>query len=352
MRQVAPGKLKDFVDSLLLASGCRIEVAASVSEGLLWASLRGIDSHGIDLLPHYLAELKAGRLEPNPEISFQKLAPSSGFMDAGHSPGQYVGKLAMQEAIALAENTGIGFVVTHSSSHCGAMGFFSTLAAQEGLIGISMTHATARIRTPGSPHAFFGNNPLCLAAPMVGEDPFCFDSATSVATFNKIRNFAREGKKLPTGWAADANGNPTDNADDAEQLLPIGGYKGFGLSMAVEVLTGVMAGAPTGDEVSEMFGPDLSERRRLAQTFIAINPGGFGGNSGIEEALSDLAARVRSLPPDDIGDNPQVPGDPEKKEFSIRAKEGVPCSDEILEDLVRIGSSLGVDGRYLDRFKE
>jgi hypothetical protein len=161
----------------LTAAGVDPQIAADTADGLWTASIRGVDSHGIRLLPHYLKELEGGRINPEPDFEFEKTAEAVGTFNADHTYGIAAATRAMEHAIELATDAGTGHVSVRNSSHCGSMATFGLMAAEEDMIGYATTHGTANTKSPGSSRPFFGNNPICVAAPMADEGPFCFDAA-------------------------------------------------------------------------------------------------------------------------------------------------------------------------------
>lgn len=323
-RSVSPQSLRQLGRDALNGVGVENHVADPVIDGLIWANMRGIDSHGMRLLPHYVEGVKAGRLNPSPEMTFDRTAAATGLLDADHTFGHVAGVKAMKLSIEMAEESGIGAVSVGNSSHCGALSYFAHFAAEQDMIGIVFTHATSRVKSPGSTRAFFGNNPICLVAPMRDEDPFCFDAATTGITFNAVKAAASAGEVLSPGLVADSSGNETTDPSKAEQLLPIGDYKGFGLSMMVEILTAVLSGMPNGDRVSKMFGDPLSQKRKLGHFFCALRISAFRDVEDFKSDLQDMAERVREEPaisPEAGG--VRVPGDPEKAHWRERSARGI-----------------------------
>lgn len=332
-----PGVLQDTIEDLLRAESVTAEQSKSVSEGLVWASLRGIDSHGIRLIDHYLAGLRSGRLNGSPVLEQVRTGSSTASIDGDHGFGLHIGRVAMGLATELARETGVGAVSVAKSSHCGALGYFTTEAAKDGYLAVAMTHATRRIATPGSSKMFFGNNPIAISAPMRDEDPFCYDASTSLITFNEVRRQREVGGLLPPGVAADKHGRMTTDAAAAEMLLPIGGYKGFGLSMVVDMFCALLSGMPSGDHVSQMFDGPSGEHRRLGHFFLAIDIRRFQPVDSFAAELSATAKRVRRLPA--IGElGPMIPGDPEKVTAAQRSEEGIPVPEHLLSLLFPDGS--------------
>jgi len=320
-----------FAKAVLEAAGARCDVAEIVASGLAWASMRGIDSHGIRLLTHYVDGLRHGRINPNPNIKFNAVTASTGLFDADHTFGHYAGMKAIEEAVRIANKAGTGWVAVANSSHCGAMSYFAHVAARHDMIGFAFTHATARLRSPGGARPFFGNNPICCVAPMQDEGPFCFDAATTSITFNAVKRYAEGGKVLPSGLVADALGRDTTDPNRAEQLIPIGDYKGFGISMMVDLFCALLSGMAGGRDVSRMYGSSMSERRRIGHFFGAIRIDAFQPPHLFKSRLQEMANAVRVEPRINTERSVMVPGDPEKVNEAERKRNGIPMLPDELE---------------------
>jgi ureidoglycolate dehydrogenase (NAD+) len=332
---VQAGELREIARRALAGVGVREDVAEAVVEGLVWTSLRGIDSHGIRLLPHYIAGVQGGRLNPAPDMTFTQNASAVAIVDADHTFGHAAGMKGIRHAIELAKDTGIGAVGVKNSSHCGAMSFFAHEAARNDMIGLAFTHATPRVKSPGSTRSFFGNNPVCLVAPMQGEEPFCFDAATTSITFNAVKAAAAAGQTMPPNLIADKDGRMTTDPTEAEQLMPIGDYKGFGLSMMVDILCALLTGMPAGNQVSKMFGESMSKKREIGHFFCAMNIAAFTDPASFSERLKETADAVRVEPALDPAKPVMVPGDPEKTAWAKRSQEGVPVPGHVWEEIRR-----------------
>ncbi|MBT3878796.1 MAG: Ldh family oxidoreductase [Candidatus Scalindua sp.] len=335
--------LRGFIQTVLLEEGVEEFSAEAVAQGLLHASLRGIDSHGIRLFPHYLRGLKGGRINHKPKFIFNKTSISTGKLDGDHSFGHAAGVEGMNKAIEMAADAGSGHVAVYNSSHFGAAAFFALIAAKRDMIGMCFTNATPHVLTSGGKRAFFGNNPICFVAPCEGEEPFCLDMATSAITFNRVLQHKESNAPIPADSVADANGNPTTDPDSAKYLLPIGDYKGYGLSMMVDVLCSLLSGMPCGIDVSEMYSGKMGERRHLGQFFMALRIDCFEEISVFKKRMAGMVKALRSEPRRDMNVPVQVPGDPEKKIAEIRAKEGIPVSRQLLDDFIQIGRNYKVD---------
>ncbi|MDQ7036140.1 MAG: Ldh family oxidoreductase [Anaerolineae bacterium] len=340
---VAQNEIYRFVYQALIAAGVREEVAELTAKGLWSTSLRGVDSHGVRLLVHYVHELRGGVVNPNPNFVWQQTAASTGTLDADHSFGHASGMIAMRHAIELAQEAGTGFVSVRNSTHCGAMAYFGLEAAAHDMIGLAFTHATPKVQSPGATQPFFGTNPICVAAPMQNEAPFSFDSAISQFSFNKVHQYREDGLPLPENIASDENGQMTTDAHAAFQLLPIGIYKGFGMAMMVDMFSGLLSGMPTGDDVSSMFDGNFSHRRFIGHFFGAFKISAFIDVDDFKQQLQMNADKIRKQARLDENIPVMVPGDPQKITEAQRRKDGIPVKPFDIERFQTLASELGIE---------
>lgn len=340
---IATEALKTFIKEALLKDNVRKDVAQYVAEGLIQTSLRGVDSHGVRLLPHYLKGVKKGRINPNPNYRFKKTSPSTGTLDADHTFGHASGMEAVKKAIELADKAGTGHVAVYNSSHFGAAAYYALEIAKHDMLGMSFTNTDALIKTYGGKRPFLGNNPICFAAPCEGEDPFCLDMATSVVTFNKIRQLREEGREAPEGVGADTNGIETKNPDEITALLSIGGYKGYGLSLMIEILCSLLTGMPYGRHIPKMFEAPMSEKRFLGHFISAIRIDCFQDKEVFKRRLSDMLNEVRNEPRLDKNVPIQVAGDPEKQIAERRKTGGIAVNRSLFKTFMDIGKERGIE---------
>lgn len=320
--------VKDFVFAALKAVNVGEDVAQHVTEGLLSATIRGVDSHGIRLLPHYIAAVEGGRINPDPQYKFQRTSSATGVFDADNTFGHAVGIEAMRKSMNMAQEAGAGLVAVYNSSHCGASAFFALEAARNDFIGLAFTHANSLLNTPNSKRPFFGLNPIAMAVPCEDEEPFCYDSAPSVITWNKLLQLQQQNLEVPPFSGADKTGTPTINPDIITQLLPIGGYKGFGLAMMVDIICGLLTGMSVGRDIPDMYNTPLSRKRYLGQFYVAIKIDTFQPLNTFKGRMKKLVDDIRNEPKRNVGDEIMVPGDPEKRTAERRLKEGIPISKE------------------------
>jgi ureidoglycolate dehydrogenase (NAD+) len=342
MVQIPTADLKRLCTELLACHEVRPDVAHHVVQGLMQASLRGIDSHGVRLLPHYLRALEAGRLNPNPDYRFERTAAATGTLDGDHTFGHAAGAEGMGHAMDLARENGLGAVAVRNSSHFGSAAYYSLMAAEQGMIGLSFTHADALMLTYGGKRPYFGTNPICFAAPCQDEEPFCLDMATTSVTWNKVLHEYNQKGSVPLGWGVDAEGNDAHSPESMVGLHPIGGYKGFGLGMMVDVLCGVLTGMPFGRHISRMYGDPIEDKRYLGHFFLAVDIQRFIPLEQFKANMQQMMKEVRAEPPQDPKVPLQVAGDPEKTAYAERSRKGVILSDGEWEEFTSLARKCGL----------
>lgn len=347
--RIKAGILKEFSRNVLLRAGVREDVAEHVTEGLVQTSLRGVDSHGIRLLPHYVASIKGGRINPEPKMKFRKTSPSTGILDADHTFGHAAGIEAARKAIGLAKKAGSGHVAVCNSSHFGAAAYYTLEIAGKDMIGMSFTHADSLMKTYAGKRAYLGTNPISFAVPIEGEGPFCLDMATTLYNFNKVKRMREKKIAVPEGIGADAEGNETTDPHKIAMLLPIGGYKGYGLALMVEVLCSLTTGMPFGRHISSMYKAPLSEKRKLGHFISAIRIDCFQEPAVFKKRMRRLLEELRREPPLVKDELVQVAGDPEKRIAAERAVNGIPLSEEELSEFRQMGKECGIKLIYEER---
>lgn len=336
------GLLRVFIKQVLLKAKVRKDVAEYVAEGLIQTSLRGVDSHGVRLLPHYLEGVKKGRINPDPKYGFKKTSPSTGLLDADHTLGHAACMEAAKRAIELATEAGTGNVAVYNSTHFGAAAYYALEIAKHDMIGMVFTNTDALVKTYAGKRPFLGNNPIAVAVPLKDEEPFCLDMATSIVTFNKIKQLREANVPAPIGVGTNKEGVDTTDADQIMMLMPIGGYKGYGLSMVVEILCGLLTGMPYGPHIPKMFEAPMSERRHLGQFVSAMRINCFQDKDLFKERFSLMLKELRGEPAMDKAVPVQVAGDPEKKAAKERSKIGIPITGVEHKALKQVAKEYGV----------
>ena len=324
--RVLPG----ILGSVLRRRGVSEDSARHVAESLVEASVRGVDSHGINLFPYYVSALEGGRINGTPALRVVTRRPALATLDADHGFGHHAGSVAMQLATEMADETGVGVVGVRQSTHFGAAAYFAHQASRRGYAAFAFTNADALVKAHGAAEAFFGTNPICFSVPIEGEEPFCLDMATSRVSWNKVMNKRSRGEQMPAGWASNSDGEPTTDPGDARMLEPSGEYKGYGLGMMVEILCAGFMDGPFGKDILPMYGSALTETRNISHFFVAINIRDLIDVDRFGQRMRSMVNRIRALPPKESAEGPapvMVPGDPEKQAFERRTREGIPVDD-------------------------
>lgn len=332
--------LIDWGRACLLKVGASADDAQCVAENLVQTNLWGIDSHGIARLPHYLNRIEHGSIKARPDIAVQATGAATAQVAGGQGLGIVVSHRAMRVAIDMARASGVAAVGVSDSSHCGAVGLYSRVAAREGLIGMAFTHSDKIAAPQGGHLPFLGTNPISMAFPREGGEPVCLDMATTSIPWNRVMNARREGIALPPDVAVDAQGRPTESATEANALRPLGGldygHKGYCLALVVELLCGPLHGNLYGPQIGPMYAA-LTQPRRIGAFFIALDPMRFAGGATFAATVEHLARMLADEP-----GAPRMPGDPELEVQAQRRIEGIPVEPGFAVEIERWSERLHV----------
>jgi ureidoglycolate dehydrogenase (NAD+) len=249
--------------------------------------------------------------------------------------GQLVAKRAMEEAIALAAQSGVGAVVARNSSHCGACAWFVEMAVRKGMIGIALTHTDSIMVPPGMKRIFLGSNPIAFGAPGARE-PVIIDMSTTHAAWGKVLVARQEGKAIPPDWGVDAQGKSTTDAQQVVGLAPTGGHKGYALALMIEILCAQLAGVPFGRHVTKMYG-ELEKARNLGHFMLALDIARFTDKKAFGDQIAMLMQEIHD-------EGALAPGDPERLNSERRKREGIEIPELTATELNALGSELGVAG--------
>jgi ureidoglycolate dehydrogenase (NAD+) len=317
LRTVPAETLAGLMAEALGRRGLSVEHAAYVVDGLLEASLRGVDTHGVRLFPTYLAELDGGRSQANPELRWSG-ERAARVLDAGNALGLVAGRVAADAAVRIAREHGVGAVSVRDSNHFGAAAVYTLAMARQGVIGLAFTNSDALVASHGGTRPVFGTNPISMAAQGAGDDLFCADFATSQVSYSKVKYNRAHGLPLEPGWVVEG---------EETVLQPLGGHKGQCLGMMVEILCALLAGMPLDAELSHLYTPPFDAPRRVAHLFIALDVAAFRAPGAFREDLSRLLGEVRAEPAV-AGARVVTPGDLEAETAARRRRIGVPLEEE------------------------
>jgi len=349
---VDASSLRAFCGRLLEAAGVRPDDAQLVADTLVEANLRGTDSHGVARLPHYLRRIQHGSVNPRPEVTVQTLSASCARVDGDNGLGQIVMQRATVEAIALAGQSGAGWVSVAGSSHCGALAYFGLQMADAGMVGLVFSHVDSMVLPFGAREPFCGTNPICITAPReasgaarLASGALCLDMATSKVPWNTIANASLEHVPIESGWAVDADGRDTTDASRVSALYPFGSYKGSGLGLMIDVLCAMLSDSPFGPDIPAMYG-DLSEPRLLGGMVGAIDISRFVPLERFHRRVAELIQRWTALPPSEPGGQVLFPGQPELQRRERRLREGIPLGRNLLRELASLADQHGMSSMF------
>ena len=319
--------------------GVSSEDARITVEVLLCADLRGVDTHGIQRLLIYIPRIRKGLINPRPEIQVEALTPVIKIVHGDDGLGQVVATRGMREALALAKESGIAFVGCKDSNHFGAAAPYVLMACNEKMIGIAGTNAFPAMAPWGGLKNLLGNNPLAVGAPYEGNPPFILDIAMSVSSRGRMRHMAEKGEKIPEGWALDSKGRPTTDPLDGLKglVLPIGLYKGYGLALAIDILSGVLTGAGFSTGVKSLV-QQWKEPQHIGHFFIVIDPTRFMSWEVFSDRMKQLCDSMRAAPLHRPGKADLDPGEPEAQIERNRRAQGIPIESkafQLLQGLTR-----------------
>ena len=345
--------LRAFCEEVFTKLGVPKEDAQVTTDVLVLADLRGIESHGVARMPRYVTGLKKGHIKPTDNSRVVKETKATALIDGGQSLGQVVGYRGMQLAIKKAKDSAVGLVTVRNSNHYGIAGYYTLMALDQNLIGVSMTNAAPLVVPTFGKGSVLGTNPVSLAAPASKEKPFVLDMATSVVPRGKLEVMERKGKPIPLGWAVDETGKGSTNARrvlDAMGkrlgggILPLGGegedfsgHKGYGLALMVDVLSGVLSGAATGLAVNAD-----ETRPNVGHFFMALDPSAFRPLDDFKRDMDRLARELKDSPKAEGQSRIFVHGEKSFARTERHRREGIPMDRKVVESLKKMGSELGV----------
>ena len=351
-----PHALHSFCVAVFEHLGVPRADARLAADVLQQADLRGIDSHGVARLRTYVDMLETGRINPTPTLTTVRETASTATVDGDNGLGLVVGPRANEIAMSKAESAGTGWVSVNHTNHYGIAGFYVLEALKRDLIGWSMTNTTKIVTPHRGAERMLGTNPIAIAFPGHEEPALVIDMATCSAAYGKVEMAQRQGVPIPDGWAIDAAGHSTTDPQDmidGGAILPLGsdeersGHKGYCMSIMVDVLSGVLAGANWGPWTPPftlaMDPPERSVGKGIGHFFGAMQIEAFVDPEEFKRQIDDYVRTFRGTRPAPGTDGPILPGDPEREAEAVRTKEGIPVVDAVLDDLRVIAERTGVD---------
>jgi len=341
---VSAEKLRRICAEIMEAAGVRPAEAALIADCLVYANLRGVDTHGVIRLKFYLQRIAAGGDNPHAQIAVIRESPTTALLDADNAFGPVAGVRAMDMAIAKARDGGIAAVAIRNANHFGAAAYYAERPLCEGMIGICMANVVASMPPPGGRAARVGNSPIAFAFPAAEEPPVIFDAATSVAPWGALIEAKLHGEPLPPDSFLDRDGKFTRDAEavlDGGFLVPIAGHKGFGLALSIALLTGLLAGGVFDTEITYPYG-DVSIHGNNSFLMIALRVDGFASLEEYTQRMDEVIRLIRATPTVEGVERVLLPGQREHETANERSRRGIPLSRELKAELEGLAASVGI----------
>lgn len=351
-------KIKEFMKIGFINIGVPENDAEICSDVLINSDLRGIDSHGIGRFKMYIDRIKAGIQLPVTDWKIIKETPTTLLIDGGNGMGHVVSYNAMKMAISKAKQYGMGSAAITNSTHFGIAGYYPLMAVKENMVGFTFTNARPSIAPTFGVEPMIGTNPICMAAPTDEDCPFCIDGATSISQRGKIEQLEREEKDTPIGWAIDEMGNPyTDTSGLLVDLVKrkaallslggtgetLGGHKGYGLSVMVEILSAAFAGGPFGKALLGLDDEGMKIPYGLGHFFIAINIESFISPDIFKKTVGDICRNLRNSNRIEGENKIYVAGEKECNMVNERKEKGIPINENLQHILMNLKDDLNID---------
>lgn len=345
---IPPSDLCDFAIRVFEQLGCSNSHSTQAANVLTWASLRGVDTHGIrNLVPYYANQIRDGHINANPKLKIEVETNTSARLNGDSGLGLVNATEAMRLAISKAREHNVGMVAIHNTHHLGPAGYYSHLAVeearQEGMLGVCVTgHFFGRGNEVGvapidGAQAMFSTNPLSFAAPCGKYPDFVLDMSTAVATVNRIEMWGQQSEAIPDGWAKDRDGIPTTNPEAAKILYPLGGgtltggHKGIGLSMMVSILSGVLSGG-----WSELT-HDSYDQPTMGHFLAAIRIDQFMPTTQFTAAMAAFVESIQQSETMEPDQRIHYPGSQEHATMQERLQTGIPIDERLLSEFRKQG---------------
>ena len=340
--------LQSFCEEVLGAAGVPEEDARIVAAALVDADLSGMKSHGVTRLNDYLLRMEQGLMTPVTKIDVVRETPSTALLDANDGWGQVASERAVELVVEKAREVGSAWVGVRNSNHNGTAGYWSVKIAREDMVGICSMNTSPVMAAHGSRRPTLGTNPLSIAVPSSSGRPVVLDMATSNQARGKIILAANNNDSIPEGWAITSEGLPTTDAKEALKgsVLPLGGPKGSGLAIMLDVLTGVLTGAEFGAQMPRMY--DDPQPQRVGHMFSAISIEAFMPIAEFLSRMDQKEEETRQGPPAPGFERVAMPGDGTHERTAAHREYGIPLTAEVYADLLSAAERYGVSPGTLE----
>jgi len=342
--------LEAFCRAALRAYGVSEADAGVAADVLVTTDTFGVFTHGTKSLRGYVRRLRAGGLRADAVPQVAAEGPSWAIVDGQSAIGMVASVFAMNTAMHKAKATGVAYVGVRNSCHFGAAGYYVTMAAKAGMIGMAMANDTPSMAVPGSRAAVLGTNPLAYAVPTGQHEPIFLDIASSAVAGGKIRIFQAQGRRVPDHWLVDTEGVPTTDPfayPYQGALLPFAGHKGYGIAMLIETLAGVLSGAGMMWEVLSWIDADPSQPTQHGAAFLAVDVGAMMPQDVFQQRVDKMIRDVRQAPKAKGSDRIYVPGEIEWQKRGEALAHGIALPADVLASLRGLAEDLGMKVDWL-----
>lgn len=332
---IAVNRLNQFVVDLTKKAGLPEDQARILADTLIQADLKGIRTHGILRLPIYVKRMESGVINIKEEMRVAKDQRAVGQLDSRNGLGQVACFRGMGLAITKAEEFGLGACGVFNSNHCGALGYYTDLAAEKKMIGIMTTNVFPLMAPVGGKEKVVGNNPFAVSVPRREGPPITYDVATSTVSYGKVLTFLRRGEKIPFDWVLDGQGLPTDNPEELisrrGSMTPFAGHKGYGLAFVLEILAGVLTEAAFGQGLHSLY--DADHFAGLGQFLLALKIESFMESEVFFQRLEEWIDEVKSSLLAADSSEILIPGEIEQRSKSENLKTGLVYDEALLREI-------------------
>jgi len=337
-------QLQTFVEEILKSGNVADGHAERLADCLVRADMRGVSSHGVSRLEVYMQKFTAGGFNPDPDLDITRLGDAVGIVDADHGPGQSAAFEAMDLAMELAVSSGVGFVSVANSNHCGTCAYYTEHASSNDFIGFTTTNVGPDVIPYGGVSPLLGTNPFSVSVPTDRSFPITLDMATSNVAMGKIQEEARkEDVEIPSDWAVDEEGQPTTDPHEAVAVRPLGGAKGYGLAIIVDVLSGFLSGSGPSYSIGPLY-DDYGEPMRLGHFVGAIDISAFREIDAFKRDIDDYIERLKHSDTREGFDEIKLPGEMETKRRLEQERDGVELDPSTVESLQSLADEYDVEG--------
>ncbi|MDQ6923240.1 MAG: Ldh family oxidoreductase [Pseudomonadota bacterium] len=343
--RVGVARLRDFIAASFRHLGLPDQDALTVASLMAEADLQGSDGHGVIRLPHYARRIRAGGIKLSPDIRVLQERPGMALIDGDNGMGHLVMTRAAELAVDKARVAGVAWVGTRMSNHAGPASLYARKVLAQDMIGMYFAVGNANHLPPwGGLDMLLSTNPIAVAVPAGKQAPIVLDMATTVAAYGKVKAKAQRGETMPEGWMIDREGRPLTDPRRADEgfLLPIGGYKGYGLALVVGLLAGTLNAAAMGKEVID-FNHDDASATNTGQAIVAIDVAAFGDlgafKGRVDVLIDDLRQSRRMAHVDRIW----LPGEQSQAKRVQYGRDGIPISEPLLRSLDQLADDLRIE---------